>query len=333
MSYEYRIGKYEVTSAQWAEFFSAAYDRAVGDELPHLQMPAFWGGVLATPTHLENPSARRWTTTPQTAMRPAGSISWRVAAMYCNWLHNDKRTDRAAFLNGAYDVSTFGYSGTTFTDQLAHHPGARYSIPTWDEWLKAAHYDPARLNQDGTRGGWRKYSTTSDELPYYGPPGVRVRADHSIGPDPTGPLAMANAGWNTSDFGASPFQFSLGAYHVTSPWGLYDTAGATKEWTEEVLLVSGQFPFARGFDGSAWATAFGTLDQIHFTAATSPACPRSIWGSVSRPPCPRPGFLRSWASGSAFCRAGDDMEDVMRRKSVVACLAAAKRRPDQLALP
>jgi hypothetical protein len=40
-----------------------------------------------------------------------------MAAMYCNWLHNNQSTDRQAFLNGAYDVSTFGYSGTVFTDQ------------------------------------------------------------------------------------------------------------------------------------------------------------------------------------------------------------------------
>ena len=94
-------------------------------------------------------------------MRPVGDISWRVAAMYCKWLHNDKRTDRAAFLNGAYDVSTFGYL-----------------------------YDLNKVNLDGSTGGWWKYSITQPE---YGPPGVNVNAMGFAGPNPGGPRAQANA--------------------------------------------------------------------------------------------------------------------------------------------
>jgi len=82
-------------------------------------------------------------------MRPVGDISWRVAAMYCNWLHNDKRNDRAAFLNGAYDVSTFGYL-----------------------------YDLNKVNLDGSTGGWWKYSITQ---PANGPPGGQCQCDRLCG--------------------------------------------------------------------------------------------------------------------------------------------------------
>jgi len=129
-------------------------------------------------------------------MRPVGDISWRVAAMYCNWLHNDKRNDRAAFLNGAYDVITFGYSGSTFTDQRTHTAGARYWIPTQDEWIKATRYDLNKVNLDGSTGGWRKYSITSITQPAYGPPGVNVNAIGFAGPNTGGPRAQANAAWN-----------------------------------------------------------------------------------------------------------------------------------------
>ena len=99
-------------------------------------------------------------TLPGNEMIPVGDISWRMAAIYANWLHNDKSTARSAFLNGAYDVSTFGYiNGDVATDQAAHHPSARYWIPTLDEMIKASNYDPNKPNLDGTTGGYWLTST------------------------------------------------------------------------------------------------------------------------------------------------------------------------------
>lgn len=112
-------------------------------------------------------------------------------------------------------MSTFGFNGGIFTDELAHNPDAKYWIPTWDEWLKAAHYDPNKANSDGSTGGWWQYSNASDTPYVYGPPG----------------MGQANAGFSSP----SPFIIPLGAYpEVQSPWGLLDMAGGggTKEWTE-----------------------------------------------------------------------------------------------------
>jgi len=228
VNYEYRIGRYEVTTAQWVEFFNAAYDRADAP-LPHLLPPDFWGAAATTPN---NPGRQRWTVPSGNEMRPVGDISWRMAAMYCNWLTNGRSSDRSAFLSGAYDVSTFGFNGGIFTDQLVHSPGAQYWIPTWDEWLKAAHYDPNKVNGDGSTGGWWQYSNGSDTPYTYGPPGV----------------GQANAGFTTP----SPFVIPLGAYATVSPWGLYDTAGGTTEWTESVRTIDGGQMY-RVFEGSYWS--------------------------------------------------------------------------------
>jgi formylglycine-generating enzyme required for sulfatase activity len=259
VNYEYRIGRYEVTTAQWVEFFNAAYDRPASDRIPHLLPPEFWGAVPTTPN---TQGGLRWRVPAGNESRPTGDISWRMAAIYCNWLHNDKASTREAFLTGAYDVSTFGYTGDVFTDQLTKSPGAKYWIPTWDEWLKAAHYDPNKANPDGSVGGWWRYSTTSDTAPAYGPPGVNVRTSGPLGPDPNGPLAQANAGWDGLNFpGFNPFAVPLGAYsNVMSPWGLFDTAGGTREWCEEAILVNDLFPAFRVFEGSAWtfSQAFGS---------------------------------------------------------------------------
>lgn len=245
VSYEYRIGRFEVTTSQWVEFFNAAFDRPSNDLLPHLIPPTTWGAVGTTPT---TPGARRWSVPSGNEMIPVGNISWRMAAMYCNWLHNDKSASRGAFLNGAYDVSTFGYVGSTFTDQFTHSPGARYWIPTWDEWLKATHFDPNRFGP-GQAGWWSSSNRTNGALTY-GPPGVLVN----------GRPTEANAGWSNIEFpGFNPFAVALGSYvNVQSPWGLFDVAGGTAEWTEEVLFTNGVFPTGRRFDGSHWLGAAST---------------------------------------------------------------------------
>jgi sulfatase modifying factor 1 len=257
VAYEYRIGRLEVTTSQWAEFFNAALDRPANDRLPHVVAPSIWGATGTTP---QSPGGRRWNVPAGNEMRPVSGLTWRTAAMYANWLHNDKSTDRSAFMNGAYDVSTFGYlnDGSLFTDQLTRSPGARYWIPSIDEWMKAAHYDPAKQNSDGSLGGWWQYSNGTDTPFRYGPPGVRVRTDDRLGPDPNGEMATANSGWNSLIFpGSNAFTVPLGAYPTaTSPWGLLDVAGSTAEWTEGAFqLFDEPLPRGRYYEGSARDTA------------------------------------------------------------------------------
>ena len=269
VGHEYRIGKFEVTTGQWAEFMNAAHDRAAGDLIPHVVVPAAWGAVGTTPQNL---GGRRWEVPAGREMLPTGGIDWRTAAIYCNWLHNDKATNREAFLNGAYDVSTFGYTGTVFTDQLTHHTNARYWIPTWDEWLKATHWSPT--NPDNS--GWFPYANSSNTPLAYGPPGLNVRVTGGYGPDPNGPLAKANAGWDGFHFpGHNPFSIPLGSYgNSVTPWGLLDAAGGTREWTEEVGFVSGIWPTFRVFDGSAWASSQAMIsDEIYHREGDFPSLP------------------------------------------------------------
>ncbi len=260
VNYEYRIGRYEVTTSQWVAFMNAAFDRPADDRLPFLQPPGagFWGGVATTPTV---PGGARWTVPAGSEHRGVGDISWRMAAMYCNWLTNDQSTARSAFLNGAYDVSTFGYLPNTsiFTDQLTHSPGAKFWIPTWDEWIKAAHYDPGKNNGQGqTPGGYWLQPISQDGLIAYGPPGLPINpATGALDVGPSGVLAQANAGY-TDQFGTNPFTVPLGAYalQAQSPWGLLDAAGGTNEWLEETVLFFGA-PTGRNFLGSAWRSSLG----------------------------------------------------------------------------
>lgn len=255
VDYEYRIGRYEVTTAQWVEFMNAAFDRPQSEWLPHIVIPLFWGAAGATPTV---PGGRRWQVPAGNEMRPVGDVNWRMAAMYCNWLHNGRSNARESFLSGAYDVSTFvsvpGPFGPVPNDQRVRSPGARFFIPTWDEWLKAAHYDPQKPNPDGSVGGWWSVNNAGGQPHVYGPPNVLIN----------GLPTTANAGWQSGQFGGlSPYGVPLGAYASQSPWGLKDVAGATTEWTE-TAVEAGAGALSRIFAGSYWGSSMQStiLDQV-----------------------------------------------------------------------
>lgn len=211
-------------------------------------------------------------------MNPVGATTWRSAAIYCNWLHNNKSLNRSAFLGGAYEVSTFGYvtlpNGVlSFTDQAARSPGARYFIPTLDEWIKAAHYDPNKVNSDGSVGGYWTYSNSSD-TPYIGAP-----------PSQGG---TANFG-----FDAGAFNIPLGAYtNVTSPWGLFDVAGGSTEWLETIHTINDGRNY-RDFDGSARTTGidWGLQDSIYEFRDNRPGSASVESGFRIAAAIPAPGTL------------------------------------------
>jgi formylglycine-generating enzyme required for sulfatase activity len=266
VDYSYRVGQYEVTTQQWSSFFNAAKDRPAGDSIPFVATPLIWGAVSTTPT---NPGGQRWTVPNGNGMRPVGGIDWRTAAVFCNWLCHgaNPSAPQSDFLNGAYDVSTFGYNGSIFTDQLTHTPGAACYIPSWDEWLKAAHWSPSNPNNNG----WYQYSNSSDNPYVYGPPGV----------------GQANAGFTSPN----PFAIPLGSFPtVQSPWGLLDTAGGTQELTESVLTLSGGNRY-RVLDGSYFSeeTFYANgLDQMAGWAAEYPHVNLLQFGLRVASPVPSP---------------------------------------------
>ncbi len=281
VGYEYSIGRFEVTTAQWVEFYNAAFARP--DPLPIpagtvFLPPVSWGAI--TDPGYAGPGTR-WIVNPNVAgagMRGV-PVSWRTAAIYCNWLHNGKSTDAAAFMSGAYDVSTFSASDfPTFTDQASRSPGARYWIPSWDEWLKAVHYDPLKPNLDGSLGGWWQGPLGSDALPVYGPP---------VG-FPNGSAAnQANSDWSGPNFPGR--LVPLGSYpNAQTPWGLLDAAGGTTEWTESIFSINGQT--YRRIDGSRWdADASG--DEIWSSGAVRPNSSSTGWGLRIATSIPQPGIL------------------------------------------
>jgi len=234
VDYTYRMSKMEVTSAQWREFITAIRP-VVGD--PRFGAPVHWGYFEIFGEFVD--------VAPDPDNSPVFGISWHEAAMYANWLHNDKQASIAAISNGAYDISTFGeLPNGMFTDQLTRNPDAKFWIPSLDEWIKAAHYDP---NKNGPgEGGYWMYPNTSDTAPTPGPPGE-------------GETGAGDFFWEVEGFeNLDSRDIPLGSYpETTSPWGLLDVSGGSLEWTEGTVNNYGRITMG--------AQAGGGTDDIFFS--------------------------------------------------------------------
>ncbi|GAB4518381.1 MAG: hypothetical protein Tsb0013_22500 [Phycisphaerales bacterium] len=236
VGYEYRIAQYEVRTSEWMEFLNAL---SVASNTTSLHVGLTWGATR----DVTSADTYRLREVAGSGDLPVLGISWRQAAVYANWLHNDKDTALDAFLSGAYDVSTFGTDESGFfTDQPTRSEGARFWIPSLDEQLKAYYYDPSRHGEN--QPGWWQFANSSDSPPIVGLPSEGGQTNAGLYQ-----LAI-NGGGDQYNFENN----HVGSYpeHV-SPWGLLDTSGGATEWNEEIIREgpSGQGPYARGLKGSS----------------------------------------------------------------------------------
>ena len=256
VDYAYRMATTEVTNAQWVQFLNvyvplAFPGQAVTDHEITGALPQFAGFNQQGNAQYAISAAR--------ANRPVSEMGWRYAARFVNWLDNGKRTGPDAILadfeTGAYDTSTFGtapYPGAPpgsgshyFTDQQRRSAGALFWIPSYDEWVKAAYWDPNK-NGPGQPGYWQ-YPITSDTAPIPGNP--------------------ANGGQtNTGTFPPGQTRpLDVGSYPTAqSPWGVLDLSGGMWEWLE--YTGPGPYPTGRYYSGSSAfdAGATSVLDSLRF---------------------------------------------------------------------
>jgi len=203
VEYEFRLATTEVTVGQHLEFVIAYYPfyvKNTGSQLGHtaftdVAIRAAFGQIHIRPGHFEG--------------QPT-DMSWEYAARYINWLHHGKVVEDWAFETGVYDTSTFVQDDDgNWQHQAQRNLGARFWMPTKDEWMKAGYWDP---NKNNGKGGYWIFQNSSDIEPY---PGF---------PDEGG---ERNAG-DTDEF-----PLAVGSYpSVMSPWGMYDMSGGQSEYTE-----------------------------------------------------------------------------------------------------
>lgn len=226
VAYSYRIGKYETTNGQYVDFLNAA--------------------AKADPYGLYNPymyiqrtgtsGSYQYSTT--SANLPVNYVSWFDVARFANWIQNGQGS-------GSTETGAYTLNGATTGVAPARTIGARFFIPTEDEWYKAAYYAPDR---DYTY--YHPYATQSgldfgDGVLFYSP-GNQVGSD-------------ANQANMTDGSGLTP----VGSYSGSpSAYGTFDQTGNVAEWNDlkgdgAVLsgwgVPTGGKGFRGGFfDGGPW---------------------------------------------------------------------------------
>ena len=224
VGYAFRIGKFEVTAAQYVEFLNVKA-RADGDG-------ALWNNDMDKARSGPGPRCEirrsgergsyHHSVAPEFANRPVNFVSFLDACRFCNWLHNGQGDGDTE--TGAYTLN--GYQGTDGR-RIRRNPGAHYFVPTEDEWYKAAYFDPGK---SGGPGYWL-YPTRSDEMPgrdFVSPNAANYYADGNL----------------VTNF----FCTEVGSFtNARSAFGTFDQAGNFYEWIESFVP-----PFLRGLRGGAF---------------------------------------------------------------------------------
>lgn len=209
VGYEYRIMRSKIDVGTWVEFVDFAYPYrnviGVGDF-------GLLGDFIGVQNFNAQPGEEAGAFIRAGAADWATTGSWRAAAHFSNWLHNDKARTVGALMDGAYDFVNGGRD-------LFHEPDAKYWIPDIDEWSKAVYWDPDRYGPG--EGGYWTQPNGSDTKLVPGVPGVGET-----------PATIFRDG------------IALGLYPgVQSPWGLEDISGHGFEaarFDESVETVPGR---------------------------------------------------------------------------------------------
>jgi len=219
VDYVYRIGKFEVTAAQYTEFLNAM---ATTDTYGLYHEPMLRGPRGCEIEQHGSSGDYYYTVYSGQADRPVNFVSWGDAARFANWLHNGQPMG-AQGLSTTEDGSYFLDGTTTDSGLLAvtRRTDATWVIPTLDEWYKAAyHYN------DGQTDNYYNYPTSSDDLP----------DNHLIAPDPGNNANFESDGYT---IGHRYWRTVVGEFeNSASPYGTFDQGGNVAEWGETALSDS-----------------------------------------------------------------------------------------------
>ena len=191
VAYEYKIGKYEVTNAEYCEFLNAVA-KTDTHELYDPRMdggPEDWGGIK------RSGEADNYTYAVREGMgkKPVNYVTWESCVRYANWLTNGL---------GKGDTETGSYTIKDGTVKVPDHAALaadktlKWVLPSENEWYKAAYYDP---NKAGGAGYWL-YPAKADSVP---------EANlNSNAPSDVGSFAKAVSAYGTFDQGGNVWEYN-----------------------------------------------------------------------------------------------------------------------------
>lgn len=240
VAYNFKMAKYETTLNQYVEFLNAV---AATDSYnlynPNMEADSSVAGIRRS----GDPGDYAYSVIGD-GNRPVTYVSWFDAARFCNWLHNgrpaglqnaDTTEDGAYNLNGAI-------AGLGFTRLW----GAKYWIPSEDEWYKAAFFDPRDQASGGPSGNdnYWLYTTMRETAP-----------GNAIGSSPN----QANIFNGTYSVTPGPNRLSAVGAYTNSPtyFGTFDQGGSLWEWNDAIINVD-----FRGQRSGSWDNDANTLRSL-----------------------------------------------------------------------
>jgi hypothetical protein len=134
VTYSYRMGTNEVTNASYAEFLNQV-DAEGADAFdlynPFMQLNSR-GGIEFDAAA---PDAMKYRVKEGRDRNPVVYVTWFSALRFANWLHNGQGASSTE--SGAYTLLG-GTAVPTNAGSIMRTAGARWFIPSEDEWYKAA---------------------------------------------------------------------------------------------------------------------------------------------------------------------------------------------------
>ncbi|MEN6372544.1 MAG: SUMF1/EgtB/PvdO family nonheme iron enzyme [Armatimonadota bacterium] len=237
VSYNYNIGKYEVTAKQYCDFLNA---KAKTDDYG-LYNTSMWSNVDGCKIQRTGTSGNyTYSVATDWANRPVNYVSFWDACRFANWLNNGQG-------NGSTETGAYTLNGYTGNDgrTIQRNTEWTWAVTSQDEWYKAAYY-----KGKGTNSGYWAYPTQSNSLP----------SNNLTNPDPGNNANFNNNGYTT---GSPYYRTNVGEFENSeSAYGTYDQGGNVWEWTEANTANRGLRggSYYDGYYGSSLSSAqFSTL--------------------------------------------------------------------------
>jgi sulfatase modifying factor 1 len=232
VAYSYNIGKTEVTNAQYVNFLNAV---AASD--PYGLYNANMGtDTLGGITRSGNSGSYAYSVkvpalggTYTYDNKPVVYVDWGDTARFANWLGNGQpmgAADASTTEAGAYTLN--GATSDSALINVTRNAGARWWLPSDNEWYKAAYFNPSTVS-------YYDYPTSNSTAPNNNPPSNDTGNSANFNP------VDRNYPWTDA-----------GAYALSpSPFGTFDQGGNAWEWTDTRLDITDSgstfsFRFLRG---------------------------------------------------------------------------------------